>query len=41
MNGIQYVSIIGMNTKNGNTIKDGVMRWFLFVMTAPMNINKE
>ena len=41
MNGIQYVFTIGMNTKNGNTIKNGVMRWCLFVMTAPMNINNK
>lgn len=39
MNGIQFVSIIGMNTKNGNTIKSGVMKWCLFAMTVPMNIN--
>lgn len=38
MNGIQYVFTIGMNTKNGNTTKGGEMKWFRFVMTAPMNI---
>lgn len=41
MNGIQFVSITDMNTKNGNTIKNGVMRWCLSVMTAPMNINNK
>ena len=41
MNGIQYVFTIGMNTKNGNTIKNGVMRWCLSVMTAPMSINNK
>ena len=41
MNGIQFVSTIGMNTKNGNTIKNGEMRWFLSVMIAPMSINNK
>ncbi len=41
MNGIQFVSITDMNTKNGNTIKNGETRWCLFVMIAPMNINNK
>ena len=41
MNGIQYVFTIGMNTKNGNTIKNGVMRWCLSVMIAQTSINNK
>lgn len=38
MNGTHFVSIIDMNTKNGNTIKNGEMKSVVFVMIAQINI---
>ena len=41
MNGTHFVSIIDMNTKNGNTIKNGAMKSVVFAMIAPMNIRNK
>jgi hypothetical protein len=41
MIGIQSALQIGMSMQNGNTTKGGVMRWLLFVMTAPTSISRK